>query len=75
MLGKFSVALLVAMVLSPSENAGSSVPSQEHVKQVFLSLPPDSEMRHYLERGDRGDGVHYQWMDQMNQLSAKRIGQ
>jgi hypothetical protein len=45
MLGKFSVALLAAMVLSQGENAGSSVPSQEHVKQVILSLPPDSEMR------------------------------
>jgi hypothetical protein len=72
MLGKFSVALLAAIVLSPGENTGSSVPSQEHVKQVILSLPPDSEMRHDLERGDRGDGVHYPWMDRMKQLGAKR---
>jgi hypothetical protein len=72
MLGKVSLALLAAMVFSPSQNAGSSAPSQDHVKQVILSLPPDSEMRHDLERGDRGDGVHYPWMDRMKQLGAKR---
>jgi hypothetical protein len=45
---------------------------QGHIRQVILSLPTESEMRSFLERGDRGDGVHYPWMDQMKELGVKR---
>jgi hypothetical protein len=45
---------------------------QEHIQQMIHSLSPDSEIRGYLERGDRGDGVHYAWMDRMKTLGVKR---
>src|SRR6516162_1076714 len=67
------VAALVAMFFVFSgQNAQDSYLSQTQIRQVILSLPPDSEMRRYLERGDRGDGVHYAWMDQMKDLGVKR---
>jgi hypothetical protein len=56
----------------PTEALVTSQSDQEHIRQVILSLPTDSEMRSYLERGDRGDGVHYPWMDQMKKLGVKR---
>jgi hypothetical protein len=56
----------------PTETLVTSQPDQGHIGQVILSLPTDSEMRSYLERGDRGDGVHYPWMDQMKELGVKR---
>ena len=43
----------------PTERLVTSQPDQEDVRQMILSLPTDSEMRSFLERGDRGDGVHY----------------
>jgi hypothetical protein len=63
--------LQAAIFLFPVQNV-QDAPSQGHIGQVILSLPPDSEMRRYLERGDRGDGVHYAWMDQMKTLGVKR---
>src|SRR2546425_12947218 len=39
--------------------------AEEHVRQLIKSLPPGSEIRHRLEVGDRGDGLHYTWMDDM----------
>jgi hypothetical protein len=63
--------LFIALCLSPIQHR-DPVPSQEHIQQVISSLPPDSEMRLYLQRGDRGDGIHYPRMDQMKSLGVRR---
>lgn len=69
---KVLFASLAALFLVPIQKTENSHAGQEHVKQVISSLPPNSEMRGYLERGDRGDGIHYVWMDQMKALGVKR---
>ncbi|PYU23021.1 MAG: hypothetical protein DMG32_16890 [Acidobacteria bacterium] len=46
--------------------------AEEHVRQLIKSLPPGSEIRHRLEVGDRGDGLHYTWMDDMRGQGVKR---
>lgn len=47
-------------------------PRDEHVRQVLKSLEQDNTLRLALERGYRGSGVHYTWMDKMQQQSVKQ---
>jgi hypothetical protein len=44
----------------------------EHIQQLVSSMPPDSELRNILERGGRGDGERYPWMDLMKHLGVRR---
>lgn len=44
----------------------------EHVRQILESLEHDNTLRFALERGDRGSGVHYAWMDKMRQQGVKQ---
>lgn len=50
----------------------SNQSSDEHVRQVIESLEQDNTLRFALERGDRGNGVHYFWMDMMKQQGIKQ---
>ncbi len=54
---------------------------EERVQQI-LATPDCNESRgvteyevflESLRRGDRGDGVHYPWMDRMRQLGVKQV--
>src|SRR6266852_7471241 len=64
--------LLSTIFLFPVQNVQDPIAGQEHIRQVVLSLSPDSEMRRDLERGDRGDGVRYAWMGQMKESGVRR---
>lgn len=44
----------------------------EHVRQILESLEPDNTLRFALEKGDRGSGAHYAWMDNMRQQKVKQ---
>ena len=44
----------------------------ERVRQVLESLERDNTLRFALERGDRGSGMHYPWMDKMRQQGVKQ---
>lgn len=44
----------------------------ERVRQILESLEQDNTLRFALERGDRGSGMHYAWMDKMRQQSVKQ---
>lgn len=44
----------------------------ERVRQILESLEPDNTLRFALERGDRGSGMHYAWMDKMRQRGVKQ---
>lgn len=46
--------------------------SREHLKQIIESLEADNTLRRALERGDRGNGIHYEWMDKMRAQSIKQ---
>lgn len=45
---------------------------QGHISELIASLPPGNRVREAMERGDRGDGVHYLWMDGMRREGVKR---
>jgi len=44
----------------------------EHLRRILESLEPDNTLRFALERGDRGTGVHYAWMDKMREQGFKQ---
>jgi hypothetical protein len=44
----------------------------EQVRQILESLEQDNTLRFALERGDRGSGVYYAWMDKMRQQKVKQ---
>lgn len=46
---------------------------QKHLKEIAESLPPDSLLRYWTDRGVHGDGVHHPWMDEMRQMGIKRV--
>jgi len=45
---------------------------EEQVRRVIQSLPTGSALRRRLQEGARGDGVHYDWMDEMRREGVKR---
>ncbi|MGB7024328.1 MAG: ankyrin repeat domain-containing protein, partial [Candidatus Acidiferrales bacterium] len=45
--------------------------AEGYIRQVEESLPPDSSLRRSLEAGHRGSGLHYPWMDTMQQGGVK----
>jgi hypothetical protein len=57
-----------------SNSTGSNPTGESHIQQVIRALAPDNMLRHALERGERGDGIHQPWMDRMKQLGIKQAG-
>ena len=53
-------------------SAQSGSAAEGDIQRVLESLPSGSELRRKLQRGDRGPGIHYPWMDHMRQLGVKR---
>ena len=45
----------------------------DYVHSLIQSLDKANILRNALERGDRGDGVHYRWMDDMRKLGIKQV--
>jgi hypothetical protein len=46
--------------------------AEERVRRVLETLEPNNRLRYALERGDRGTGPHYAWMDQMRDQGVKQ---
>jgi hypothetical protein len=46
---------------------------EKHLKEIAESLPSDSLLLYWMERGVHGDGVHHPWMDEMRQMAIKRV--
>lgn len=44
-----------------------------HIRKVVDTLDENNELRIYLEQGERGDGVHYAWMNDMHKLKIKQV--
>jgi len=58
---------------APDGLAQQTALDQEHIRRLIQSLPDDSRLRHYLEAGHHGNGVHYPWMDDMLRLDVKHV--
>ena len=69
----FLLALaFVANAEKMPQNALQNPGTQEHIRMLIQNLPLDSKVRHELESGNYGDGVHYSWMDAMRRAKVKR---
>ena len=67
------LALIVAVpMINPQAEQGTSPAVEEHIRELIKELPIDSGLRSALVRGDRGDGVHFAWMDEMRNEGIKR---
>lgn len=44
---------------------------EAHVRKVIETLDPLNPLRVYLEHGERGNGIKYEWMDEMQKLGIK----
>ncbi len=63
---------LNASATNPTAANVNSTPCEERAQQVLKSLEPDNDLRHSLERGERGDCLHQSWMDTMRQFGIKQ---
>jgi Ankyrin repeats (3 copies) len=68
------VAGLFALIMSSRmhDQEQSKMPSNEHIRDLIKTLPPESKLRGSLESGRHGDGIHYAWMDKMREQGVKR---
>lgn len=64
------VFLVLAVALSTGQRDRKLV--EDHIREIMNALPVDSFLRHELEAGARGDGIHRLWMDEMKRESVKR---
>jgi hypothetical protein len=51
---------------------GLTPAAESRIVEVLKSLRSDNELRLALERGERGNGIRYAWMDKMQQLGIKQ---
>jgi hypothetical protein len=69
-------AILILIMTLVAPTAHGQLPSsaaESHIAEIIRELPSDSELRRDLLRGARGSGVHYQWMDAMQQQKIRRV--
>lgn len=70
--------LIVALAAAPcdlrvlAQEPKTSTSENVEIQNLIDSLPVGSRIRQHLEKGDKGDGVHYSWMDKMREQGVKR---
>src|SRR4029079_10812590 len=50
----------------------SNQSSAERIRELLATLEPDNTLRVALERGDKGSGMHYSWMDRMRRQGIRQ---
>ena len=74
-----AIALLFAVSVSSPQRASQSQErkpdeaTEKWIAEVAASLPPDEPLRHLLEAGHRGTGIHELWMDAMKKRGVKQV--
>jgi hypothetical protein len=69
-----ALILLIALMAQPHypQEKANSPAVETHVRDIIKELPADSDLRHSLLQGARGNGVHYHWMDEMRKQGIRR---
>lgn len=59
---------------APASGGGHATEAkpEDRIRELARALPPGSRLRGALERGERGDGVRYPWMDAMRSEGVRR---
>lgn len=60
-------------LLNAQANTTPKSSQDDFIAEVMQTLDKSNVLRIALEKGDRGDGVHYPWMDQMKKLGIKQV--
>jgi ankyrin repeat protein len=67
-----TLALLLCVGLQlPASPNPRDAEAKEHIRHLIDSLPASSAWRSLLERGAKGDGIHFPWMDGMRKEGVK----
>ena|SRR3984893_1299247 len=72
----YLIALMFALAVPTSNPQAQRAPSadvEKHIQEVIKELPPDSLLRHALQEGARGNGLHYAWIDELRKQGIKRV--
>jgi len=74
-----SICIVLSLSLTLIANGQQSVSmngltpaAESRALEALKSLQSDNELRLALERGERGNGIRYTWMDKMQQLGVKQ---
>lgn len=67
-----TVALVFFICTNGSAQEQRLLGQDDYVASVIRSLNESNVLRMALERGERGDGVHSQWMDGMRSFNIKQ---
>jgi hypothetical protein len=71
-----AICLIICSALVAQEAAPkrpSDPTAERHLRELMETLPAGSRLRGLLERGYRGNGVHYPWMDEMRKEGVRRV--
>jgi hypothetical protein len=70
------ILAISANLLSPAWHVSQTTTDptvEKHIEEVSQALPAGTSFRLSLERGFRGEGIHYSWMDDMRREGVKRV--
>jgi hypothetical protein len=71
-IASITLILLAVFALPFVTESATNRQSEEHIREIIANLPESSRLRHQLEAGARGDGLHHSWMDKMREVGVKR---
>jgi hypothetical protein len=68
------LVLILCFVSCVATQESSYAPqsAEKRVAQILETLEPSNTLRHALENGETGKGVHHAWMDKMQRLQIKQ---
>lgn len=71
----FAITLLIYSHVNAQEvvDEHKLVKQEETVEQIIKSLEKNNPLRVALERGERGDGVYFDWMSEMKKFGIKHV--
>jgi hypothetical protein len=69
---KLSMITLIFSLLGIAVNAQIRSYDADFISTLIRTLDETNALRLALESGDRGDGIHYAWMDEMKSFGIKQ---
>jgi hypothetical protein len=66
-----SLPIIVSGQQSPPES-NLNPAAESRMQEILKGLESNNSLRYALERGARGDGIHYAWMDTMRRYGVKQ---
>ena len=68
----FGLSIVLALFISANGQEKHYDSQDDFIVKVIRSLPANNMLRVALERGEKGDGIHHSWMDEMKKYEIKQ---